>query len=369
LPNTLPLFAAFALISEGRARAVLGIVNVILAFATVPLAWRTLTAQEGRRSPGLSWAPVLVLSTVLFLSSTVYFCVSIGQLGLVVAVLVFAALTAQAGRSPNLAGIFLALAAIKINTVVPTLLLFHRRVDRPTWLALGGALLALTMVTTPPALLASRLHDNIELIRAYEQPGAVNDYAIENGQSHGFIGFEPLLYALGLRNRRLIRWLQYAALGLLGMGIVWLLARGKLSRGGACSLVLLYASIFLYHRTYDAVVLALPMLHAADRSRSQSGRARCWFAGCAACILVCLSLYASPLRALGKAAFAWPPVARILIHAIVLPSATWLILAALGLLVLGEQADIQTCPSELPRPRAACPGAVAAGRQLPSTEL
>lgn len=175
----------------------------------------------------------MVLVTAFFLSSTVYFCVSMGQLGLVVAALVFAAAYAHTRRLPILAGLCLALAAVKINTIVPNLLLFRRRSDWPTWITLGVVLAALFFLAMPPRLLPSRLHDNLGLIRSYEQPGVVNDYAIENRQSHTIIGLDRLFYGLGLSDRTEIRWLQYTGLALLGIGVVWLLARGDLSQGGA----------------------------------------------------------------------------------------------------------------------------------------
>ena len=348
-PNALPLFVLFGLLSEKVAWAIFRTLNMFLTIAVVPLAWAALAAQEGRRPPGLSWPVVVVLSTAFSLSSAVFFGIGVGTFSMVATVLILAALYAQGRGSPIVAGIWLALASVKFHTFLPTLLLFHRRSDWPTWASLGVVVGALCILATPPEQLSSRLHDNLEIIQALSQPGAVNDYSFRGSQNHSMIGFEHLFYRLGLRDRTAIRWLQCTGVALLGIGIIRLLARGKLSPGGACSLVLLYASIFLYHRLYDTVILVLPMLHASGRARSVSGRTRWWFAACATSILLTLSIYGGPLNALGRASPEWRPAVRILTHAIVLPCATWLILAAMGFLVLGERAaDIQGFQTRVP---------------------
>jgi Glycosyltransferase family 87 len=337
-PNALSLFVPFGLFSERAAWAIFRTINMVLAIAAVPLSWAALTAQEGRRSPGLSWPVVVVLSNAFALSSAVYFGIGVGTFSMVTTVLGLAALYAQGRGTPILAGILLALASVKIHTLVPTLLLFHRRSDWPTWVSLGVLVGALCILATPPGKLSLRLRDNLANIEADSQPGAMNDYSFRGPLNSSIVGFEHLFYRLGLRDRTAIHWLQYAAVALLGVGIIQLLARVKISRGGACSLVLLYATIFLYHRLYDTVILALPMLHASGRARSERGRTRWCFAGCAISILLTLAIFGRPLDALGRASLAWPPAAKILTQAIVLPCATWLILAAMGLLVLGEMA-------------------------------
>jgi hypothetical protein len=294
-PNSLSLFVPFGLLSERQAWAIFRTLNVLLAFAMVPLAGATLEVVGGRPFPGLSWSAVVVLSTTFFLSNAVYFCIGVGNLPMVVTVLILAALRAQAKGSPILAGIWLGLAAIKVHTAIPVLMLFHRRSDRPTWVSMAVVLGALGVLATPPTLLASRVRENLEILQSVRQPGAIDDYSFEGPANESIIGLDHLFYRLG-------------------------------------------TSIFLYHRTYDTVVLALPMLYAAGRARSESGRTRWWFAGCTASILLTLCIYVTPIKDLAKSSLDWPGAARIPIQAIVLPYATWLILAAMVLLVLGEKA-------------------------------
>ena len=52
----------------------------------------------------------------------------------------------------------------------------------------------------------------------------------------------------------------------LGAWLAMQIVRGRYDRAAVCSLVAFYAAIFLYHRQYEMVVLALPLVYVAGRT-------------------------------------------------------------------------------------------------------
>ena len=96
-------------------------------------------------------------------------------------------------------------------------------------------------------------------------------------------------------------------------------------RGAAISLTALYSIIFFYHRSYDLLILALPVAFAAIEA-GREPEMTAWGA------LALLAMFVNPsgMRAIAEWSFAlgcgWGQVVR----AIVLPITTWLILGALA---------------------------------------
>jgi hypothetical protein len=95
--------------------------------------------------------------------------------------------------------------------------------------------------------------------------------------------------------------------------------------------------IFLYHRIYDLVVLALPLAYATGRARGALGRPRVLFAIAAAAILFALYPSGRFFKALAAASTEWGTAGSVA-RAILLPSAAWLILTAMVCLWLAERA-------------------------------
>ena len=96
--------------------------------------------------------------------------------------------------------------------------------------------------------------------------------------------------------------------------------------------------LFFYHRTYDAVVLVLPIVYAANRARSATRSARPWYTVAA---LACLAVQYTPGRLFKwglPRSLEWGGIRGwAFFQALVAPWATWWILIALVVLVLAER--------------------------------
>src|SRR5436309_2532819 len=91
---------------------------------------------------------------------------------------------------------------------------------------------------SPPSPCAPWLPRRIEEMG---RPGQTNDYSFQGTENANIVGFDHALYRLGLRDRRLIRLLQGAAILAVGAWVARQVAGGRLPRGAACSLVALYS--------------------------------------------------------------------------------------------------------------------------------
>jgi hypothetical protein len=352
-PSALPLFAAFALLPFLPGYIAWAVLNLAASAALVPLALRTLSGQKQLDGPlaaegsalsaGLPEVVLLALASALAVSDASMLTTGLGQLSLLAAVVLAAALAAQARGWPVAAGALLALATVKVATMLPFLLLFARRADWRAWAAMGVTTLALCLAAGNPLDLPARLAALPERIGQLEAPGQVNDYSFEGMQTDNIVGFEHAFYRLGLRDRTVIKVGQYAAVLLLGAWVAWQVhGRDRLPRAAACSLVALYSTVFLYHRNYDTVILALPLVYSAGRARLARGRARWLFAAGATAILLVLHLNVDLLRTVRRLSLEWGVWGRI-VQAVVLPYATWLILLAMALLVWGSRAKEKAC--------------------------
>jgi hypothetical protein len=200
-------------------------------------------------------------------------------------------------------------------------------------LSLSCALLI--AITGHATALIDQLSAMVDRIGRMSSPGHVNDISFEGTQHINIIGLDHALYRLGLRDRRVVRILTAIGMFAIGVWVVRQVILARLPRAAACSLVALFSMIFLYHRSYDAVVLVLPLVYFTGRARTQEGRARWLFAAGAIAVLFVLYLRNDSMRFLTWASFEW----RIwgpLVQAIVLPHPTWLILISMVLLVWGE---------------------------------
>jgi len=246
----------------------------------------------------------------------------------------------QASGRHVLAGVWLALATVKVATMLPFLLLFQRRADLRTWVALPITVLGLCLVTGSPAGLPERLATILDRIKLLEARGQISDYCFEGTQCENMLGFDHAFYRLGLRDRRVIRAAQYLALAVLGAWVArQVLGKARLPRAAACSLVTLYSVVFLYHRHYDTVILVLPLVYSTGQARCSSGKRRYLFVGCAVAILLVWYLNKDLMRALQVysikgGALGW------LVQAVILPYATWLIVLAMIALVRATRLSV-----------------------------
>jgi hypothetical protein len=337
-PSALPLFALFAAVPAGAGCAAWTIFNVLACLGLVTLAQRALVAEEqasgqlphGAAAPWQLSPTVLAgLTAVLAVSDASFTSLSTGQLSLFTAVALLAALLCRGRGWPVGAGVFLALATVKIGTMLPFLLLFCQKSSIRAWVALGVVVIGLCLAATAPAELPRRAAEMLARIEERQAPGQINDYSFDGPINETILGFEHAFYRLGLRDRSLIRGAQFGALLLLGAWVARkVLAAPAFPRAAACSLVALYSSLFLYHRRYDSVILALPLVYAVGRARSSSGPARWLFAAAALAIVAVWYLKEAPLQAVYQFSLTSGVWGR-LAQAAVLPYGTWLILLAM----------------------------------------
>jgi hypothetical protein len=335
-PTALPVFALLALIPA----AVFGPVwklAIVLGHAATSLVSGRLVgsdvkpkvetkSDDGARVP----TDVVVVTAVVVMSVAARMSLAIGQLTFVTTLAIVSALLFHARGKPIAAGIALAVASIKITTMLPFLLLFLHRRDWKVWVALVVAGLALTFATVAPGDLLARLSSAMAAIKGGSAPGAMNDYTFANPYSVDLVSFGHAIYHLGLRDRSLINVCQLAATALLAFGVWWMCrdASGLSFVQQAC-LVACFSMCFLYHREYDSTILAIPLVYCLRQAVVVVAPWRYRFAAFA--ILGVLYLR---IRLLGRfmgLAERGGPVAR-LVEVLVLPSATWLTLAALFLL-------------------------------------
>jgi hypothetical protein len=343
-PTALPVFALFALVPERAGFAVWTVLNVLACMILPACAQRVLQAQALLDHPAARPCWLLPpwglagLAAALVLSDAVCSGLYLGQLSLLTTLVLLAALEAQARRRPILAGIWLALATMKVATMLPFLLLFLRKEDRRTWVALVAACVFLLAIAGHAAHLGNELVALVHRIAELGSPAKVNDYSFYGPRNAGIIGFDHALYRLGLRDRPTIRVLQALALLVTGLWVARHVLLANVQRAAACALVACYAIVFLYHRNYDSVILVLPLVVFAGRARSEVGRLRWLHVVGAASILAILYLNLDAMAMLTDRSMAWGTPGR-LVQAIALPYAFWLVLVSMLLLVSPESPE------------------------------
>src|SRR5262249_48263969 len=147
--------------------------------------------------PGDMPPPVLgVLTTTLAMSVSSGYGLDVGQLVVFTTLTLLLALWARNRGRPVLAGLFLALARVEPPTLLPFLLLFCRRKDRLSWLALAAGCLGLYLLASPADELFVRLHENLHNIAVLNLPGHMNNYV--HPVCFDMISFSRALHYLGV---------------------------------------------------------------------------------------------------------------------------------------------------------------------------
>jgi hypothetical protein len=355
-PTALPLFALFALAPFGLSFLFWTAFNVVACLLLLPLCQRVLVAQAqadtGRpqgAGPVQTLPPLVLLGLLpaLLLSQAALDSIYLGQLGILEALALLAALWLQGRGRPTWAGVCLALATVKVLTLLPFLLLFLRRADWRTWVALPAAALALCLLTADPTDQLGRITSLRERIGELEAPGKVNDYSFQGTRSENMLGLDHALYRLGLRDRRAVRIGQYLLLAALGAWVAWqVLGKSCLPRPAAASLVALYSVVFLYHRNYDTLILALPFAYCACQARSAAG-GRALFTACALAIVLVWYQDRTLLEPLQTQSPHWGALGR-WVQAVMLPYPTWLVLLAMPALVAAARRAARSVKLEGP---------------------
>jgi hypothetical protein len=342
-PTALPLFAVFALLPFRSSFILWTILNLVITILLPAYCIRVISAQgEGARDNRdrlilgkLSRMDLVGLTAALLVSEVVVRNLYAGQLGLFTTLALLAALDFQCKGRPILAGACLALATVKVATMLPFLILFHRKADIPSWISLSVITLGLCLAPGRPTSLPGQIASMARRIEVLSSPGKVNDYSFEGPQNESMIGFDHLFYRLGVRDRGLIRSLQILAVAAAGVWVTWQVWSARLSRGAACSLVALLSIVFLYHRDYDTPILALPLIYCAQRARAETGPARRLLACCAAATYIIFYLTLPVMILLTRKSQGWGVTGH-LVQASLLPFATWFVLLIAAGIVIAE---------------------------------
>lgn len=338
-PTAYPLFVVLGVFDYQAGLTLWVALSVLMCLALVPFSRRTLLDRE---TPGVAalggWGLSLV-STGFAVSNAPRSMLQSGQVAAAMALGLIGSLAAQSNGKPILAGLGLAVGTIKPNSALPFLMLFLRRRDLKTWLTLAVVCIGACFAFGWNREISQRASVYLKTISKHNQPGEVNDITFTGPQTAGMVGLDYAIYRLGFHQPKTVQLVLGAMLGGLGL---WLLRRvvsrdGKLPDGGACSQVALYSTIFLYHRTHDFVVLALPLTYAVARARVESGRSRLAFTSAGIMILLSLSQQRKLIELLEGAVKSRTDLQARLAQAIVLPYATWLVLLAMLALALGER--------------------------------
>lgn len=345
-PTAVPLYLLLAQAPLAASYAAFTIANVLGAFALAFLAHR-IVAADGEVAT-LPPAKLVVLSVAVALSHAAHSTIRLGQLGILVAAFVMLAILELSRGREVAAGALLALATIKPGTLLPYLLLPLQRRSWRAFTSLGASVLLLSLAIPGPVKLAGWLAANWANIRRSSSVGHVND--LTGGRAWSIMSLDGAFYNLGITNIGVANGLQLVVLAALGAWIFWQAVwRRRWPAALVSSILSLYASIFLYHRSYDTVILALPLVYAAMRAGSESGRARTLFA--LAMLAILGTMYVNPkvtglvfeplqgLGALGQVAWG-----------LVRPYATWLVLIAMGCLAAGHRAAPRALPVQSPLP-------------------
>ena len=81
----------------------------------------------------------------------------------------------------------------------------------------------------------------------------------------------------------------------VGASVARLVVAGRLPRPDAVCLISLFSMLFLYHRDYDTVILALPLVRCAGGVRATVGRSRRLYAACGLILIAVLYMNAAHL--------------------------------------------------------------------------
>ena len=99
----------------------------------------------------------------------------------------------------------------------------------------------------------------------------MDDFSPANRLSVSIIGIDVILARVGINNRSTIILLTDLALVVLGLSLAHVAARRlDIPRGACCSLVSLYAMLFIYHRDYDLPILILPLIYTRESLWTES---------------------------------------------------------------------------------------------------
>jgi hypothetical protein len=334
-PSMFPFFAVLALPPYPTSLAVWTLVNSVMAFALVWQARRTLLVQDGGTTSRLSHAELGALAAAFSLSDACTTTINLGQLSLLAAVLILLALEFQGRQMPARAGAALGVAAMKVGTMLPFLLLFCRKQDRRSWIVLVATTAALILLGGRAPRILEDVRSMLHYIGEFSKPGQTNDISYQGPLHWTILGFDHLAYRLGMRERTMLAVFQFVGLGLIGGWLAWEVIAGRVTRAQGIVLLSLYSVVFLYHRMYDAVMFVPALVYSVEQAKNRRGRCHFLFTGAMLSMLFVLYMRQKTLAKLTDWVTTHHGVAASLVETLILPQAVWLILLSMVLLRVG----------------------------------
>ena len=336
-PTAFPLFAVFALAPQRTASLAWAGVNAMLLLGLGLQARRVLDAQDRGQPAAVSPALAAVLRRrsycrVLPISSSTQ---ARSRCSSSRAVRGPGSPGTNPRTRPAIAGLGLAVATIKFATSLPFLLLFLRRSDHRIWLffILFGA--ALTFTAVNPIDLPKKITAMQAAISVSREPGRVNDYSSLNAQSATMVGIDQALSRIGVADRRIIDVLTRAILLALGVWLAYtVIFKAGVPRGQSSSLLSIYSTLFVYHRTYDLPILILPFLYCTAGFGRTRGTAHWCYAWVIVAIFIAVNLHTKLVLQMHY----WPE-SWAFVKAVVMPCPTYSLLSSLAALAVATRLE------------------------------
>lgn len=328
-PSSYHVFAAMALLPLRPSYVFWTLISGLSCAGLVPLGHRLLV---DRGLAPLSRPILALLTSLVCLSLAARSILMGGLLSGYASIALTAALFAQGRGRPVWAGFALGLGTIKIGTLFPFLLLFHRRRDVVSWLVVIVFIFVTCAAIGRLADAPRRVSVYLGVIKKLSEPGRMNDYSYAGAINNDMVGLDYALYRIGLRDRTAVAWVQNSLLLLLGAALaVRVLRPGPRDEAANCSLVALFSTIFFYHRVNDTILLAIPLVYATSRSVHDSGRSRRWFVAAALSMVAAMSVQRNLVKFLQSAVVHGKITGFVgrSVEALILPYGTWMILLAL----------------------------------------
>ena len=254
-PTTLPIYLPLALFDWPTAKMLWLAANILAAFFIAFALIRFL----GSRLPD---ARALYLTAFVLSLAPVHTTIAMGQAAVLATAALAGALLLEYRRHAVSAGLLYALAtAIKVHIGFPFLAyLLWRRRWRPLGVA-AAALVALTCLSTLRMQQAdvswyTSWTNNLVALTSH---GGHDDPRRENPGRHSLLNLQYPLHTL-IESRSVVNVLVLAFVGGAGLSMVMLIRqRSPQQELLAFSLVGGLSLLVVYHRTYDAVLVALPI--------------------------------------------------------------------------------------------------------------
>jgi hypothetical protein len=333
LINALPFFGFFALFPYKVSSVAWYVVNVVLLFAVVRLCQILVRLPRQGDSTVPWYCDAHVVLAVLLAGATTW-GLDAGQLVIWTTLWTYIAIAALANGRDVSSGFALAAASAKITTMFPFLLLLFDRRHWKAWIAFALVMTLLCLCLYQPGRLPGLLAKQLENVRLARQVGAINDYGFSGPYHDDMLGLEHWLYCLGMRDYGTISLVQLGILFLIGLGLLreQMRSQSQADQLRLPVLLCIYSCVFLYHRIYDALILALPLFYCVDRARNET-RGRAWLYKAVATglvlvlnfprggMLIHLANWAQTSGTVGRSA-----------QIVVLPYCTWFLLTSLLLI-------------------------------------